>query len=58
MSLFGRFVVRGGRKRGNRHTHRQTDRQTDTVILAALARRGLISVFVIQLHSAAFDVDN
>ena len=25
VSLFGRFVARGGRKCGNRHTHRQTD---------------------------------
>ena len=40
-SLFGRFVARGGRKRGNRHTHIETDRQThrpSTVTLAAHAR--------------------
>ena len=39
VSLFGRFVARGGRKRGNR----QTDRPS-TVTLAVHARRGLIII--------------
>ena len=45
LSLFGRFVARSGRKRGNRQTDGQTDRQTyrpSTVTLAAYTRRGLI----------------
>ena len=38
VSLFGRLVVRSGRKHGNRHTHTQTNRRS-TVTLAAHAPR-------------------
>ena len=39
LSLFGRFLARGGRKRGYRHTY-----EPSTVTLAVHARRGLINV--------------
>ena len=42
VSLFGRLVVRSGRKRGNRQTDGRTYRPS-TVTLAAHARRGLTS---------------
>ena len=40
LSLFGGFLARGGRKRGNRQTDRHTH-EPSTVILAAHVRKGL-----------------